>query len=330
MYHVYGLGNALVDEEYRVDDSFLRDHNIDKGHMTLVEEERLDALVAALSDSSPKRVGGGSAANTITAVQALGGNTFYSCRVADDATGQFFLKDLAELGVTLNDNASAEQGTSGRCLIMVTDDAERSMNTFLGISTELAESNINEQALRDAEYYYVEGYLSSSPTALAAAVACREIAERNNTKVAVSLSDPSMVQFFGDNLRSILGNGVDQLFCNAEEALTFTGTDRLDIALTELCDVAREVNVTLGPKGSLYANGHKRIETAGFSVDAVDTNGAGDIYAGACLYGMCHNMEPAHAAHLANFAAATLVQQYGARLSSAADYQAVLKNLPSA
>lgn len=330
MYHVYGLGNALVDEEYSVQDSFLRDHNIDKGHMTLVEETRLDALVAALSNAAPKRIGGGSAANTITAVQALGGATFYSCRVADDATGQFFLKDLTDLGVTLNDNASAAEGTSGRCLILVTDDAERSMNTFLGISTELAESNINENALRDSAYYYVEGYLSSSPTALAAAVACRKIAEQHNTKVAVSLSDPSMVEFFGDNLRSILGNGVDQLFCNAEEALTFTGTDRLDIAVTELSDVAREVNVTLGAKGSLYSNGHKRIETPGFNVKAVDTNGAGDIYAGACLYGLCHDMEPAHAAHLANFAAATLVQRYGARLSSAADYQNLLKNLPSA
>ena len=330
MYHVYGLGNALVDEEYRVEDSFLRDNNIDKGHMTLVEEERLETLVAALSGAAPKRVGGGSAANSITAVQALGGSTFYSCRVANDATGQFFLDDLSNLGVTLNDNAKTEQGTSGRCLIMVTDDAERSMNTFLGISTELAESNINEQALRSSEYYYVEGYLSSSPTALAAAVTCREIAEQNNTKVAVCLSDPYMVQFFGDNLRSSLGNGVDQLFCNEEEALTFTGTDRIDIAVTELCDIARDVNVTLSAKGSLYANGHQRIETAGFKVPAVDTNGAGDIYAGAYLYGICHNMEPAHAAHLANFAAATLVQQYGARLSSAADYKALLKNLPSA
>lgn len=330
MYHVYGLGNALVDEEYRVEDSFLTSHKIDKGHMTLVEEERLDALVAALSHAEPKRVGGGSAANTITAVQALGGATFYSCRVADDATGQFFLKDLSDLGVTLNDNASAAQGTSGRCLIMITDDAERSMNTFLGISTDLAESNINEAALRNSDYYYVEGYLSSSPTAMAAAITCREIAEQHNTKVAVCLSDPSMVEFFGDNLRNILGNGVDQLFCNEEEALSFTGTDRLDIAVTELSDISREVNVTLGPHGSIYTNGHKRIETAGFKVKAIDTNGAGDIYAGACLYGLCHAMEPAHAAHLANFAAATLVQQYGARLSSAADYKALLKNLPSA
>ncbi len=328
MYHVYGLGNALVDEEYRVDDSFLQQHGIPKGHMTLVEEDRLDALIAALSDIAPRRIGGGSAANTITAAEIGTDATFYSCRVADDHTGQYFMQDLTSLGVTLNDNACAAVGKSGRCLVLVTDDAERSMNTFLGISTELAEANIASHALQNSEYYYVEGYLSSSPTALAAAIACREIAEAHNTQVAVSLSDPSMVEFFGDNLRSMLGNGVNQLFCNEEEALTFTGTDRLDIAMNELTDIARNVNVTLGAKGSLYASNGTRHEAAGITLKAIDTNGAGDIYAGACLYGLCHGMEPAHAAHLANFAAATLVQQYGARLPSKADYQGLLKHLP--
>ncbi len=326
MFDVYGLGNALVDEEYKVDDGFLRSHELAKGHMTLVEESQLDGLVGALSDLSPKRMSGGSAANTMTAVQAFGGSAFYSCKVADDATGNYFLDNMSSLGVTLTNNAKTNDGKSGRCLVLVTPDAERTMNTFLGISGALGSENLDESALRNSSYYYVEGYLSSSESALDAAVRCRELAEAENVKVAVTLSDPSMVQFFGDNLRQILGNGVDLLFCNEEEALTFTNTDRIDIAANELADIGKAVNITLGAKGSLCVSGHSRKEVAGYPATAVDTNGAGDIYAGACLYGLCHGMDQTQAAAFANYAAAHLVQRYGARLETAAEYQQLLRS----
>jgi sugar/nucleoside kinase (ribokinase family) len=326
MYDVYGLGNALVDMEYRVDDAFLRRHRITKGHMTLVDEERLNALIRDLSEYQPERMSGGSAANTVIAVQGFGGRTFYSCRVADDEVGRYFLEDLGAAGVVTNRNAakSPQHGHSGRCLVLVTDDAERSMNTFLGISTDLGVSEIDEDALVNSAYFYSEGYLSSSPGSAAAAIACRELAESNGVKTAISLSDPSMVEFFRDDLVGMLGNGVDHLFCNEEEALAWARTDRLDIAVAELKDIGKSVNVTLGKRGSLAVTQHAQTLVEGLPVRAVDTNGAGDIYAGACLHGWCAGMSPEQAAAFGNFAAARLVQAYGARMRSIADYRQTL------
>ncbi|NBC23628.1 MAG: adenosine kinase [Gammaproteobacteria bacterium] len=326
MYDVYGLGNALVDMEFRVDDGFLTSHGIAKGHMTLVDEERLNALVAALADHEPERMSGGSAANTMIAVQGFGGKTFYSCRLADDEVGGYFLNDLRNAGIVTNDNAAtpATSGQSGQCLVLVTPDAERSMNSFLGISTQLCPDEIDEQALRQSRYFYAEGYLSSGPDSLAAAIACRERAEAAGVKTAISLSDPSMVEIFRDNLVKILGNGVDHLFCNEEEALTWAGTDRLDIAVTELKDVGKALNVTLGKQGSLAVTPHDQTMVPGYEVKAVDTNGAGDMYAGACLYGWCAGMDPDQAAAFGNFAAARLVQTYGARMRHVGDYAKAL------
>tara|TARA_A100001037_G_scaffold101799_1_gene92651 strand:- start:7041 stop:8033 length:993 start_codon:yes stop_codon:yes gene_type:complete len=324
MIDVYGLGNALVDMEYRVDDGFLTRHQIAKGHMTLVDEPLMDALIGDLHEYEPERMSGGSAANTIIASQYFGASTYYSCKVAEDETGRFFLSDLNAAGVQSNGHNTAGDGKSGRCLVLVTPDAERSMNTFLGISSSLSIEEIDEGALARSRYFYVEGYLSSSPNSRDAAIACRELAERSGVKTALSLSDPSMVELFRDDLEAILGNGVTHLFCNEEEALTWAKTDRLDIAVRELKDIAQALNITLGARGSLAVEPHEQHEAAGYPANAVDTNGAGDIYAGASLYGWCAGMHPAQAAAFGNFAAAALVQSYGARFRDAADYQRVL------
>ena len=161
-----------------------------------------------------------------------------------------------------------------------------------------------------------------------AAIACRELCEDNDVKTCVSLSDPSMVEFFGDNLKKMLGNGVHLIFCNEEEALTLTGTDRLDIATKELTDMAQQVHITVGAKGSLWSDGKISKDVKGFSAKAVDTTGAGDIFAGACLHGLISGMEPAMAASLGNYAASVLVSQYGARLRSNSDYQRLLDSFP--
>jgi len=324
MFDVYGLGNALVDMEYTIDDSFLRRHGVAKGHMTLVDEEKIDALVGDLDGHEPERMSGGSAANTLIAVQGFGASTFYSCKVAADATGEHFLGDLATAGVTTNTNAKSSTGKSGHCLVLITPDAERSMNTYLGISSELGVDDVDEAALASSRYFYVEGYLSSAPGSLAAAVTAREIAEANGVRTAVSLSDPSMVEFFRDGLTRMLGNGVDHLFCNEEEALSWAGTDRLDVAISELTDIARNINVTLGAKGSMVVTPDGRTMVAGTKVRAVDTTGAGDMYAGGCLYGWSAGMEPAQAAALGNHAAAELVQHLGARLKRLSHYRDTL------
>ncbi len=325
MYDVYGLGNALVDMEYTVDEGFLRTHEIPKGHMTLVDEATMERLAAGLDGHSAERMSGGSAANTLIAVQGFGARTFYSCKVASDETGRHFLDDLQRAGVKTNHNAANADGQSGRCLVLITPDAERSMNTFLGISSNLTRAELDEQALARSRYFYAEGYMSSAEGSRDAAIAARELAESEGVKTALSLSDPSMVQFFRDALESILGNGVDHLFCNEEEALTWARTDRLDVAVAELKDIGRNLNVTLGARGSLAVTPGGQSMVAGFPARAVDTTGAGDIYAGGCLYGWTQGMEPAEAAALGNFAAATLIQAYGARLRTNAEYTRTLQ-----
>ncbi|MXY56902.1 MAG: adenosine kinase [Gammaproteobacteria bacterium] len=318
-YDVYGLGNALVDLEYTVDDSYLRDMDLDKGHMTLVDETRIDALAERLHDHEPKRRAGGSAANTVFAVHALGGRGAYSCHVADDDLGRFFLEEFGNAGVATAGTRDGD-GKSGRCLTLVTADAERTMATFLGASAALGPQDLDEAGIARSAYFYVEGYLASSESGREAAVQARQVAELGRVRTSLSLADPSMVVNFRDGLIDMLGNGIQQLFCNEEEALTWTGTDRLDIAATELSDIAPFVNITLGARGSLAVDKGNSRFAPGFPSQAVDTTGAGDIYAGAVLHARINGAEPSAAARFANFAAAELVARHGARLDNVVDY----------
>ncbi|MCE2461443.1 MAG: adenosine kinase [Pseudomonadales bacterium] len=318
-YDVYGLGNALVDLEYTVDDAYLRDMDLAKGHMTLVDESRIDALAASLDDHEPKRRAGGSAANTVFAVRGFGGRGAYSCRVADDDLGRFFLEEFGNAGV-LTAGTRDGPGKSGRCLTLITADAERTMTTFLGASAELGPQDVDEAAVARSAYFYVEGYLASSETGREAATLARQVAESSRVRTSLSLADPSMVENFRDALVDMLGNGVHQLFCNEEEALTWAGTDRLDIAVAELSDIAPFINITLGARGSLAVAKGKSRFAPGFPSQAVDTTGAGDMYAGAILHARVNGAEPTAAAGFANFAAAELVTRHGARLDQVADY----------
>ena len=213
-FQVYGLGAALVDTEIEVEDSFLASNNIEKGLMTLVDEARQHELIDALQDhlTASKRASGGSAANSIIAHSYFGGSAYYSCKVANDENGDFYLNDLKDAGVHANFDATRESGITGKCLVMISDDAERTMNTFLGISETLCEKNIDEAALKNSQWLYLEGYTVTSPTGRAAAVKAREIAQANGTKVALSLSDPGMVEFFKDGLAEMIGEKIDLVF----------------------------------------------------------------------------------------------------------------------
>lgn len=313
-YDVYGIGNALVDMEYSVDDAFLQAHDIAKGHMTLVDEARQAELIRQLDGLEPRRGSGGSAANTLIAVSGFGGNAFYSCKVAADDTGEFFVRDLAAAGVATNAHDHSGQGTSGRCLVLVTPDAERTMNSFLGISSSLAEAELDEDALTASQCLYMEGYLCSSDSARAAVIRARELARAQGVKLFATLSDPSMVEIFGDALREMIGPRVDHLFCNEEEALGWTGANSTAQAVEALRAQADTFCITLGARGSLVFDGNRVHEIAPEPVQAVDSNGAGDIYAGAFIYGLTHGLDHAGAGRLASRAAGRLVTRFGARL----------------
>ena len=322
-YDVYGIGNALVDMEYEVDDDFLLDNDVPKGLMSLVDTEKMASIVTRLDRSPSLRMSGGSAANTAVAVRGFGGRAFYSCRVADDATGQFFLSELANLGIETNRTGTIDDQPSGRCVSMVTEDAERSMYTCLGVSESLDPTDVVPSAIAQSHYLYVEGYLCSSPTGRSAAIRAREVAESEGVAVTMTLSDPSMIEFFRDELIAMLGNGVTHLFCNSEEALAWAKTDRLDIAAQELRDIAPRLTITMGAEGALAIEGPSNEHARGVATRAVDTTGAGDMFAGACIFALSQGASLVDASRFANFCAAKTVSQFGARLATVADYQAL-------
>lgn len=325
-YHVYGLGNALVDMELEVDDDFLERMGIGKGHMTLVDERRQIELLANLDHRNGRWASGGSAANTIIAVSYFGGHAYYSCKVADDETGEFYANDLSAAGVESNINGTQYEGTTGQCLVMITPDAERTMNTYLGISESLSVEQLNARAIRNSEYLYLEGYLVSSASARQAAIEAKRIAEEHEVKTALTFSDPSMVAYFRDGLGEMLGYGVDLLFCNEAEALAWAETDDLDEALESLTQVANAYAVTLGSRGAVVYDGKQRLSISPFPVKAVDSNGAGDMFAGAFLYGITHGHSYATAGKIASLAAARIVSRFGPRLP-AEDHKIILTEI---
>lgn len=314
-YDVYGIGNALVDMEYEVHDEFFTKNKIDKGLMTLVDEDRQKVLIEALGGLPLKQQCGGSAANTIIAVAQFGGKSFYSCKVANDATGDFYFQDLKDTGVDSNLQKQVRvSGTTGKCLVLVTPDAERTMNTFLGITATLSKSEVDAEAIKNSNYLYIEGYLVASPTGKEAAVHARQIAEQNGVKTALTFSDVNMVKFFKDGLVEMMGKQVDLLFCNESEALAFVGVTNLMIAREELKKVAKTFVITRGENGAIIFDGTTFIDIEPYKVKAIDSNGAGDMYAGSFLYALTHGHTYASSGKLASLAASKVVSQYGPRL----------------
>jgi len=315
-YDIYGLGAALVDTEIEVKDGDLTSFNIEKGVMTLVDETRQKELIGQLSEHlvASKRASGGSAANSIIAASYFGAKTFYSCRVADDENGKFYLSDLDAANVAFHRDNGSRAGTTGKCLVMITPDAERTMNTYLGISETLSIEDIDTAALQASKYAYIEGYLVTSETGRPAAIKLRELAKEFGVNTAISLSDPAIVEFFHEGLQSIIGDGVDILFCNEHEALKYTQTDSLDDAWNKLKDVAKTFAVTRGAEGAVLFDGKNKIDIKSHPVKAIDTNGAGDMFAGAFLYALSQGKSYEEAGNLASKAASVVVSQFGPRL----------------
>jgi sugar/nucleoside kinase (ribokinase family) len=283
--------------------------------MTLVDEARQAELLGSLSDESNAmlRKCGGSVCNSVVAASSLGAQTFFSGKVADDEDGQLYIDDLKEAGVDFH-TAGQEPGITGKCLVMVTDDAERTMNTFLGASEALSAREIDQTALVDSEWFYVEGYLVTDEARKASTKAAVELAKAKGVKVAISLSDPFVVSVFGDALRQVIGDGVDLIFCNKDEATAFTGTETIDAASEALKQYTRTFAITDGANGAITFDGTSLDQSEGVKAEAIDTNGAGDMFAGAFLYAITSGKSYGWAADLANDCAAKVVARFGPRL----------------
>lgn len=316
-YDVYGIGNAIVDIVTEVEYDFFEKNGIEKGVMTLVDEKRQLELMKVIDMKKSKMTGGGSAGNTVTAINQFGGKSFYSCLVARDELGKFFLDDIRRNGIDTNLTHNAcPPGHSGRCLVMTTPDAHRTMNTFLGVSSFLSPEHLDERAIKDSTFIYLEGYLVASPKGLEAIKEAKKIAEKNGIDVALTFSDPSMVKYFSTQMSEILGASVDLLFCNEEEAMIYTGTDSLHEAREKLRDIAKRFVITLGENGALIFDGDTYINIEPYKTTAIDTNGAGDMFSGAFMYGITHGHSYAQAGKLASLASSKVVAQFGPRMET--------------
>lgn len=326
-YNVYGIGNALVDIVTEVDDQFLEDNNIEKGLMTLIEEDRQTSLYHAIENRDSNMQCGGSAANTMIGVSQFGGSSYYSCKVSDDALGNFYMSDMNKNGVDSNLNPDTlPEGITGKCLVMTTPDAGRTMNTFLGITATYSRDQIDLEALTHSEYLYIEGYLVTSENGLDAMKYAKQLAEKNEVKVALTFSDPSMVKYFKEQMQGVVGGGVDLLFCNEEEAMLFTDTENITDAREALKKFAKRFAITQGANGAMIFDGDTFIDIEPYQVEAIDTNGAGDLFAGAFMFGITNGHSFAESGKLASLASSKVVTKYGPRLDLA-QAQQVLKQL---
>lgn len=326
MYDVIAIGNALVDHEYVLSDAALEETELTKGNMTLAAFEEQQQLLAyfQLADIEPsKQAGGGSAANAMYAFASLGGKPFYACRVGDDEAGQFYLEDLHNAGVATSERSIHKGGVTGSCVVAVTDDGERTMQTYLGTSADISEENVNFEALTKADWLYLEGYLAMSEGIQPAMTKLRQQAGIHNAKIAVSFADPAVVKFAKEGLLNMLGNKVAVIFCNSEEAKLFTEKKQIKAAARALLSYCQIAVVTDGANDTIIA--HKPDEQSSVDIhkvptpkviDVIDTNGAGDNYSGTFLYALSQHYSLPECGRLAGEVSAQVIQQFGPRLES--------------
>jgi sugar/nucleoside kinase (ribokinase family) len=312
-YNVYGIGNALVDVQYQVDDDYLQRMEVEKGGMTLVDEARQKALGDAVDGDPLQRTSGGSAANTMIMVSGFGGSSYYGCKVGTDEAGDFYLDGLSKAGVESNRQNRGE-GVTGTCFVFITPDGERSMNTFLGITSTFGPEQVESAVIQDSDVVYIEGYLLSSEAGVEAALKAQQEAHGAGAKVALTLSDGFIIDVFRDPLEAVMKGGVDLLFSNESEAKAYADRDSVSTACSVLGKVVGDYVVTLGGEGAIVSDQGNVREVKGNAVDVVDTNGAGDAFAGAFLFGMTNGYTNEQAAKLANYAGAQVVSKLGARL----------------
>jgi sugar/nucleoside kinase (ribokinase family) len=313
-FDVYGVGNALVDIQAHVSDETLESLGFHKGVMTLVEEPTQREVLSALNGQPISRCAGGSAANTIMGVAQFGGKAVYAGKVGHDELGEFFLRDMRDSGVGIE--VPPLEGQTGTCVILITEDAQRTMLTNLALSATLSAADVRAEDISAAKYVYIEGYLFAGEPTRSAALRAIELAKRNNVKVAFTVSDPFLIQYHRDEFWSLIEGPVDLLFCNLDEARALTGRhDAIDCA-QEIHRHAENVALTLGAQGSLLMHDGQAIPIEGVPVRPVDTTGAGDMYAAGILFGITNGLAWRQAGRLASHAAARVVGQLGARLQT--------------
>ncbi|MBN8574186.1 MAG: adenosine kinase [Candidatus Kapabacteria bacterium] len=316
-----GLGNGLVDVQFQVSESDFEHFGIKKGTMTLVTAEEQEQYFRQLQGGVPHRSSGGSAANSIIAFAGFGGKASFKTVLGNDNWGNFYAQEFNNLQIELISEVIPNKMT-GTCLILITPDAERTQLTCLGINEDFGTEHINEQTVADSEWLYIEGYKFSEPKGAHAIREAISFAKKHNTKIAVTFSDTFVVKVFREQLTEAV-SAADLIFCNETEGCSFTNLDNPHAAFQRLCEIVPNVAFTRGAEGSLIRYNNQTVAISTFDTHAIDTTGAGDMYAAGFLYGITHNYSPQFAGHLGSYAASKIVSQFGARFNG--DYTEILQ-----
>lgn len=309
---VTGIGNAIVDVLCHADERLLARCGLTKGTMALIDERRARELYAAMGQAV--EMSGGSAANTMAGIASLGGRAAYVGKVRDDQLGEVFRHDLRAIGVSYDTRPALQGPSSARCLILVTPDGQRTMNTFLGACLALGPDDIDEALIARSQVTYMEGYLWDPPGAKQAFLKACGIAERAGRKTALSLSDPFCVERHKRELLELVDQHVDILFANEREICALYDAPEIEDAMAAVRGRCEVIALTLSEKGSMVLVGHETFAVAAEPVaKVVDTTGAGDLYAAGFLYGYTHGRSPAQCGRLGALCAAEVISHFGAR-----------------
>ncbi len=312
-YLVYGVGNGIVDQQVKVTDVELEDLHLSKGYMELADQAEQDRILSYLGNREGEFHAGGSAANTIAGIAQMGGAVAYACSLAEDELGHHYAEDFNKLGIHLTGVPKAS-GQTGLCLILVTPDGERTMKTYLGASTQLSPGDIDEDAIAQSKWLYLEGYLLTGDTTREASFHALDVARKHATQIAFSFSDGFLVEAFGEPLRRIVKDYANLVFANEVEAAAYTGMRDPESSLKAILQDCDSVCVTCSDQGSyIHYQGVTHFVPA-VPTQAVDMTGAGDMYAAGVMYGLSVQSDAERAARLASHTASSVVSQMGARL----------------
>lgn len=306
------IGNAIVDVISKVEDSFLEQEELVKNSMNLIDEARAEDLYSKMGTAM--EVSGGSAGNTAAGVASLGGRSNYVGKVRNDQLGDIFAHDIKATGVNFDIARSTEGAATARSFVLVTPDAHRTMNTYLGACVELGPEDIDEAAIAASSVTYMEGYLWDPEGGKAAFRKAAEIAHAADQRVSLTLSDSFCVDRYRDEFKAFINGGVDILFANEDEITSLYETDDISEAINAVRSQVEIACVTRSEKGSVIIQGDTEIDVAAdLTVDVVDTTGAGDLYAAGFLYGFTNGYSLAESGAMASIAAAEVISHIGAR-----------------
>jgi sugar/nucleoside kinase (ribokinase family) len=312
-FKVCGLGNAVVDIFLELSEEEFASLGFERGSTRLVDLAEQKALIDHYQKREPKLVSGGSVANSIIAFSQLGGRAAFIGCVGDDRYGLFYAREFEELAIDIGNPVIVNE-TTGTCICIVTPDAERTMRTCLAVSSHLSARHVDEERIRKSEWLFIEGYVFANPDT--GQIAIREaiaLAKKHGTRIAITCSDAFVVNVFGDALRDALQH-TDLFFCNEAEACAIAKTTTAEEAFTKLRGTFQSLVVTNGPHGAYIRHAGVEAHVPAFPSEPKDLTGAGDMFAGAFLYGITHGVSPEKAAKAAGFLAHKVISQVGARL----------------